>query len=437
MGSYDFLSEIRVIEVAQLGPSSLGGYLADMGAEVLKVEGPDGDPIRHTGSPAVGTSQGDGLMHLRWNRGKRSIGVDLKKQEGKQIFRQLAASSHIVIEGTRAGVLDGLGLGFDTLRTINPRIVFCSLSGLGSTGPYQTLGSHAPAFDAFAGLGAVNAYASTSADRENLRWTPVGMHAMGLNAAIGTLAALNRAQRTGKGAYIEVTGAESAAHWVPDGVDKVLNASLLHPREPAFTHHDGRMIHWPRLHEYATRDGGKIFFQALYPKFWRRFCEAIDRPGLVELDASPDDALDADERVHGELVRIFLLRRRHEWMEFFLENDVPGIPVNTIEDLATDPHFLARQNIYEVESPGCSTLRLTATPIKTTDQAFEPALAPSQWQHTEDVLMDLLNLDRHEIDRLREAEVIFTSEQSARPEFCKRDEPGSTSPCHKQISPRK
>ncbi|WP_321960542.1 CoA transferase [Paraburkholderia sp. J7] len=413
MSGYNFLEGVRVVEVAQLGPSSLGGYLADMGADVIKVEGRDGDPVRYSGTPAIGAPDGPGLLHLRWNRGKRSLGLNLKSEEGAALFRKLVAKADIVIEGMRAGVLDRLGLGFEALRAVNPRIVFCSISGLGSTGPYSTLGSHGPSFDAFGGLTSLNPYGLSPEERKATDWAPIGMHAMGLNAALGTLAALNRAQRTGEGAYVEVTGAESAAHWLPDGINSVLNAPLVFAR-PGFLNSREKMAGWPRLFAYATRDGKKVFFQGLSPKFWTRFCDVLDRPDLAALYEQTPDTGEADERAHVELLKLFASRDFDDWMTLFREHDIPGGPANSPQTLAHDPHFLARENIYEVEQPGVGKLRLGTTAVKTPGQAFAPAAAPAQWQHSTEILGDLLGLDTHEVERLRAAEAVYTSERCER-----------------------
>lgn len=410
MSGYNFLEGVRVVEVAQLGPSSLGGYLADMGADVIKVEGRDGDPVRFSGTPALGAPDGPGLLHLRWNRGKRSLGLNLKNAEGAALFRKLVAKADIVIEGMRAGVLDRLGLGFAVLRELNPRIVFCSISGLGSTGPYAELGSHGPSFDAFGGLSSLNPYGLSPDERKQTDWAPIGMHAMGLNAALGTLAALNRAQRTGQGAYVEVTGAESAAHWLPEGINSVLNASRLHARE-GFLNSRDKMAGWPRLCAYATRDGKKVFFQGLFPKFWTRFCEVLDRPDLAALYAQTSDSGEADERAYVELVKLFASRDFDAWMRIFIEHDIPGGPANSPQTLASDPHFLARENVYEVDQPGVGTLRLGTTPVKTLNQSFAPAAAPAQWQHSADILLDLLDLDAHEVERLRAGDAVYLRER--------------------------
>lgn len=401
MAGYRFLEGVRVIEVAQLGPASLGGYLADMGAEVIKVEGPDGDPLRHSGTPAAGAPDGVSLLHLRWNRGKQSLGLDLQRPEGAALFRRMAAQADVVIEGMRAGYLDSLGLGYETLSALNPRLVYCSLSGLGRDGPYHRLGSHGPSFDAFGALSGLNPYALSPEERRQTDWAPIGMHAMGLNAALGVLAALWQAQRSGQGALIEVTGAESAAHWLPEGVNTVLNAGLLHPR-PGFTNSRGKMARWPRLCRYDTADGRGLFFQALAPKFWERFCQAVARPDLLEKYAAGGDTAQADEDVHGLLCELFRTRPRDEWIALFLAHGVPGGPANDLQDLAQDPHFLARGNLYDSEHPGIGRLRLTGTPVKTPGQAFAPAPAPALGEHSAAVLRRL-GLDEAECAQLRAA----------------------------------
>ena len=411
MAGFDFLDGLRVLEVAWLGPDSLGGYLADLGAEVIKIEGPDPDPVRTVGTPAVGASDGPGMLHLRWNRGKQSIGLDLKQERGRQIFRELADASQVVIEGTRAGMLDRLDLGYDSLRQANPRLVFCSLSGFGTSGPYHTLGSHAPAFDAFAGIAALNLYALGTDERKRSPYAPVGMNAMGLYAAVAVLAAVRRAEHTGVGAIIEVSGAEAAAHWIPDGVNVVLNRDCLVEREPRFTGSDGRMIGWPRLHGYETSDGRAVFLQAQNPRFWTRFCAAIGRPDLDRRSAGGTDVA-ADAALHATLSGIFRTRPFAEWMELFVKHDVPGSPINRLADLAVDPHFLARDNIYETEHRG-KKLRLTSTPIKTHGQKFEPAAPPEAWADTEAVLGRVLNLGPEAIRGLCAERVVLTRSRDA------------------------
>lgn len=391
MSGYDFLNGVRVLEVAALGPSSLGGYLADMGADVIKVEDKAGDGVRYAGNPAMGSPEGESLLHLRWNRGKRSIHIDLKAEAGKALFRRLAAKAEIVIEGMRAGILDRLGLGFEDLKSVNPAIIFCSISGLGRYGPYAGMGSHGPSFDAFGALSSINPYALTKEERTRSAATPVGMHAMGLYAAIGTLSALTRARATGEGALIEVAAADCAAHWLPDMIDAALNPEQCFDR-PGFLGGLGKQANWPRLCRYDCGDGRGIFFQALSQKFWDRFCMAVERPDLAAAYTSDRDVNDVDEVVHAELAALFATRPFADWMELFGAHDVPAGAANSRETLVTDPHFLARDNVYHVDLPGAGRLRLTGTPIKTSDQEFAPALAPKAGDDEAEILADWLGI---------------------------------------------
>ncbi len=401
MSGYDFLNGVRVLEVAALGPSSLGGYLADMGAEVVKVEDAGGDGVRYAGNPAMGSPNGESLLHLRWNRGKRSIGVNLKSDAGKALFREMAAKADVVIEGMRAGILDRLGLGFEELKALNPAIVFCSVSGLGRYGPYAEMGSHGPSFDAFGALSSINPYALTKEERVKSAATPVGMHAMGLYAAVGTLSALVRARATGEGALVEVAAADCSAHWLPDVVDAALNPGQCFDR-PGFLGGKGKQANWPRLNRYDCADGRGIFFQALSPKFWDRFCKAVNRPDLAAAYEAGRDVNDADEAVYAELVALFATKPFAAWMALFGEHDVPAGAANSRETLVTDPHFLARHNVYEVDLPGAGGLRLTGTPIKTPDQPFAPSLAPKAAQDTAAILADWLGMTKEGAAHLRD-----------------------------------
>jgi len=389
VSGFDLLGELKVLEVAALGPSSLGGLLADMGADVVKVETGAGDGLRYQGTPAMGSPEGESLLHLRWNRGKRSIALDLKSEEGRAQFLALAAHADVVIEGMRAGVMDRLGLGFDDLRKVRADLVFCSLSGMGSYGPYAEMGSHAPSFDAFAGLLDTNPYAMTKEERAASNANPIGMHAMGLYAALGTLAAVIKARATGVGTRLEVAAADCAANWLPDMVDAELNPDQAFER-PGFYGAKGRQAGWARLWIYVCKDGRKLFFQAIMPKFWDRFCAAVGRSDLAAAYASGEEVNAVDDSVHAELVALFATRTFADWMALCEQHDVPAGPANSRSSLVEDPHFLARNNLYEAELASGAKLRLSGTPIKVDGQSFAPQLAPGFNQHAANVISDWL-----------------------------------------------
>lgn len=405
MAGYDFLKSVVVIEVAQLGMDTLGGYLADMGARVIKIEAlPEGDPIRHSGDYALGDEAGVGLLHLRWNRGKQSMALDLRSTEGAALFRQLAARADIVIEGLKGGAFDRLGLGYETLRQDNPALVYCSISGLGREGPYHALRSHAVAYDGFAGLLPQDVASLPPAFGE-FKAPSIGMNAPGLYAAVGVLAALHRARQEGRGAMIEVAAADCAANWVPDGIDAVVNAAQCHTRT-GFLDPDGRMLHWPRLSQYTTADGRTLLLEALAWPTWRKFCKLTDREDLLALHEAGLEEARYHARLREEIAAIIATRPLDAWMDDFIAHDISAMPVNDFHELAQDPHYRARANFYETELPGGATLTLSGTPIRVADTGFAPDLAPDLGQHTDRILADLAGLDEAGIARLRAQGVI-------------------------------
>ena len=200
------LGGVRIIECSMLAGAAISTQLADLGAEVIKIEPPAGDYVRGMTWPII---EDVSLLHLHINRGKRSVVLDLRSDAGSAIFLELVAEADVVIEAMRPGGLDRRGLGFDRLRSVNPRIVMCTISGYGMTGPYKDLPSHGIAYDAWAGIFAPGRTA------DGFPFIPehisIGMNAGPLYAAIGILAALTHARTTGEGCHIEVAQSDAAA----------------------------------------------------------------------------------------------------------------------------------------------------------------------------------------------------------------------------------
>src|SRR5581483_7621422 len=199
------LSGVRVVESSMLGPAEMGGLLADLGAHVVKVEPPQGDYGRQMTWPIIKASTGEGensLLSLHVNRGKRSIAIDLRKPEGVQIYLDLVNDADVVIEAMRPGALAKRGLSYDRLREINPRIVFCTISGYGATGPYKEYPSHGIAYDTWAGQVPV------ATDERGYTYLPehtsIGIHAGPLYGALAILAAVIKARESGEGCYLDV-----------------------------------------------------------------------------------------------------------------------------------------------------------------------------------------------------------------------------------------
>jgi crotonobetainyl-CoA:carnitine CoA-transferase CaiB-like acyl-CoA transferase len=390
---YNLLAGIRVLEVAVAAPDGLGAHLAEMGADVIKLEKPSaGDTTRQL-------SDG-GFINLQWNRGKKSVAIDLDDPEAQQMALELAKTVQVVVDGLRAGTVQRFGLHYEAVRAINPAVVYCSLSGMGQTGPYRRLGTHAPGFDAFAAIAPV-AYREDGLPYLAPHPT-VGVQAGILIAAFAVASALVKAARTGQGQYIDVAEIDAVALWRSLEIARGLNQGWT----AAGSRWGARDA--VRGQVYETKDGKYVVFQPLEEKFWRNFCRAIGRPDLRERSSGkPTDLASGDEELRIELVAIMKTRTQEEWLAFFIEHNVPGMPVHTLPELVEDPHFQARGNLGTLDDPQMGPLVLPTTPIKLPDQTYELKPAPRLGEHTDEVLLELPGYDAERLAALRERGVIL------------------------------
>jgi len=400
------LAGVRIIESSMLGPAAITTALADLGAEVIKVETPSGDYIRQMTWPIV---EGVSLMHLHVNRGKRSIVLDLRTDEGVQTYLDLVRDADVVIEAMRPGGLERRGLGYDQLREVNPRIVFCTISGYGMTGPYANLPSHGVAYDVWAGL--VNPETTEDGFAAIPEHPSMGIHAGPLFGALGVLAGVIQARATGHGARLEIAQSDAAAamDWLrsetwkayerPD--DEVTgNASDDYERRAPGT---AGMRDGVRYQFYEASDGRHVLLQASEREFWENFCRAVDRYELFEAHpgAKFADHAVGNVALRKELKEIFLTRTSNEWVQLGLDVNVPIVAVNTPQTLADDPQFQDRFPWIPAERLGCDQL---PSPIKYLDVDVPlPTKAPTVGQHTDEVLREVLGYDDARIAALRES----------------------------------
>jgi crotonobetainyl-CoA:carnitine CoA-transferase CaiB-like acyl-CoA transferase len=391
--SYSLLSGVRVLELALLAPDLLGMHLADLGAEVIKIEQPPGgDYVREIGARKL---RGLSVLHLRWNRGKQSLLLDLKRPEGQALLGELAARSHVLIDGLRVGAAERCGAGYEQLRAKNPALVYCSLSGLGRVGPYAKLATHGVAYDAFAGLApALRAADGTPRIPPH---TQVGIYAAPLYAAMAVCAALVRARATGVGCLLDVAEVDAAVAWQAE--------ALAGERGEPVSSGRANLAASVRYQYYDTSDRRLVIFQASEQKFWRNFCEGVGRMDLFEAKpgARVGDHAAGDEDLRRELAAIFRTRTQAQWVQFFLERDIPGAPVYEPAELPGDPQVQARGLLIDQDHPSAGPLRLFGTPLRVEDERFSAAPAPSAGEHSERVLRSVLGLSDAELARLRSA----------------------------------
>ena len=399
------LSGVRIIESSLLGPAAITTHLVDLGAEVIKVESPSGDYVREMTWPIV---EGVSLLHLHVNRGKRSIVLDLKTPGGLDVFRDLARDADVVVEAMRPGALARRGLGYDDLRAINPRIVFCSISGYGATGPYRDLPSHGIAYDTWAGI--VQPVADEAGHVHLPEHASIGIHAGPLFGALAILAGVIKARGTGVGCEMEVAQSDAAAamDWLRSETWKAYerpedevtgNAADGYARRAPGT---AGMKEGVRYQAYATADG-HVLFMASEQAFWKNFCEGVGRPELFEQypGSRYADHARGEWALRDELEAIFKSRTSREWIAFGGEVNTPIAPINTPQTIADDPQFQARLGFLPASEHGADMLPF---PVKLGDGDLpRPAWAPTPGQHTDEVLRSVCGYDEARIEVLREA----------------------------------
>jgi crotonobetainyl-CoA:carnitine CoA-transferase CaiB-like acyl-CoA transferase len=397
------LAGLRVIECSLLGPGAITSHLADLGAEVIKVESPAGDYIREMTWPIV---EGVSLLHLHVHRGKRSLVLDLRKPEAVEVFLDLVRRSDVVAEAMRPGSLARRGLGYETLRAANPKLVFCNISGYGATGPYKDLPAHGIAFDTWAGI------VNVGVDEEGFTYiaehASMGMHAGPLFGALGILAAVLRARETGEGSELEIGQSDAAAYmdWYrieswkayerPESEVTGNKADGYERRAPG----TAGMREGVRYQIYASRDG-HVLFMASEQAFWKNFCEAVGRTDLFERwpGSKYADHARGNRELQRELRAIFATRSSAEWIAFGTEKNVPIAPVNTPKTIAADPQFQARFPWLPAARHGADMLPF---PLRFADESLAaPSKAPTVGEHTERVLRETLGYDTARIADLR------------------------------------
>jgi len=396
------LGGLKVIESSLLGPGLVATFLADLGADVVKVEPPSGDYIRQMTWPIV---DGTSLLHLHTHRGKRSIALDLKTDDGLGIYRDLVQEADVVVEAMRPGSLARLGIGFDDLVAVNPQLVFCSVSGYGATGPYRDMPSHGIAYDTWAGL------IEPAVDDQGFTRIPtlpnIGINVGPLIGALGILAAVLRARETGKGTWLEVAQSDAAAYmdWYrietyraydrPADVVTGNAADDYERREPGLA----GMWEGVRYQIYEASDG-YVLFMASEQAFWRNFCEGVNRMDLFERwpGSTYADHARHNTELQTELKAIFATRTCTEWLDFSNEANTPIAPVNTPRTAPDDPQFSHRLPFYGIEDVGAEQLPL---PIYLEGELPPtPTMAPRVGEQTDEVLAEL-GLSTERIAELR------------------------------------
>ena len=376
------LDGIKVVDLTSYIAGSYGAMmLADLGASVVKIESPEGDSFREL--PGF----------FGWNRGKRGVCVNLKTPEGREIVEKLAARSDVVMENMRPGVADRLGLGDAQLRKLNPRLIYCSVTAFGSTGPYRDRPGFDPLLQSLAGHMVIQG-GTAGGPPQFVRIAINDYYAAALGAQ-GVLAALFTRERTGEGQRVETSLLHASLALQSGSV-------LDYPGKPVFAREN------PTYRLYEAGDGEWFFLACGNQSFWGKLTTAL---GLEHLR---DDArfagwllrLEHSNELLPILIDTFKSKPRAAWIEILAAHDIPAAPVQPLADFMNDPAVRHHGMIQEYDHQDVGSLKLMGQPIKLTPAApRDPGPPPAIDQHTDEVLGEL-GYDTARIKDLRARKIV-------------------------------
>jgi crotonobetainyl-CoA:carnitine CoA-transferase CaiB-like acyl-CoA transferase len=391
---------VRVLDLSRMLAGPYGSMLlADLGAEVIKIEDPaGGDPMRVMGPPFLDPGGQEGAYFLSINRNKRSLALDLERPEGRLVFLDLCREADVVWENFRPGVMARLGCAPETLRAANPRLIVCSISAFGQAGPYRDW----PAFDlAIQAMGGAMSLTGAEGRPPVRMGLPMGDLAGGMFGALAVAGALLRRAQTGEGAAIDLSLLDCqvslltyiAQYYWADG----------RVPGPVGSGHASVVPY----QAFATRDG-YLVVAVFAEKFWGGFCRALDRP---DLEADPRFDTNGRRVAHkADLVPllepIFAERPTAEWLRRLQGAGVPAAPIQRVDQVLDDPQVRLREMVVDLPHPRLGVVKTLGTPIKPGGPPFRPAPPPALGEHTDAILGGLLGYPAARIEALRQRGIV-------------------------------
>jgi crotonobetainyl-CoA:carnitine CoA-transferase CaiB-like acyl-CoA transferase len=406
------LAGIRVLESAQLfNGDRLGGLLADLGADVIKVESPGrGDYLRDfLGQMTPHHSP----AHVEVNKNKRSITLNLRTDAGRDVFWRLLETADVIVDGNVAGTMDALGVGYEAVRARKPGIVFCHYSGFGAAGPYAVIPTHGQMMNALV------AGTPMAKDEEGFLHPRIPSDRMGSTAnggegtatgaayaALHVASALVARARTGEGCFIDAAGADGVAanSWV--ALTYALNDHRITDRSTMPARAEGENV-GAKYQFYETRDGKVLLFCCIEPKFWRSFCEAIERADLIGDEGSAPVEWADDVELRRALQGIFHERDLSDWVALAAKHDIAmGPAYQEMAELPRDEHLRTRGLFVDGVDPDGAPYTYIGLPALVNGDQFEVRRpAPDLGQHTDEVLAEI-GCSSQDIERLHDERIV-------------------------------
>ncbi|EKN66972.1 Formyl-CoA transferase [Neobacillus bataviensis LMG 21833] len=381
------LAGIRVLDLTRLLPGPYSTLmLGDLGAEIIKVEEKGrGDYTREM-------LRG---IYYSVNRNKKSISLDMKKHEGRQIIWDLAKVCDVVIEGFRPGVVERLGVDYETIKKVNPEIIYCSISGYGQDGPYRLEPGHDLNYLAVAGTMSIPGQLGQPPNRSGL---PVADLSSAMFATVSILAALMARTRTKKGQYIDVSMTDGVFSWASTRLGDYMIDQEMTPAE--------EMEHISATNDlFETKDGKRIALGVLEDPFWIGLCKSIGREELLYDKRYKTNELRKENKhsLHKLLMDVFIQKDQAVWMEELLANKVPASKVNNAEEAFHDPQLQARGMVERLFVPALhKEIYQVPFPVKFSETPAEIKFAPPELgEHTEEILKSVLGYPENKIAQLK------------------------------------
>ena len=387
------LEGLRMLDLGryQAGPRCALMF-ARMGAEVIKVESLDGDVSRKNGP----TVRGQSAYWVQYNSGKKSLAINLRTDEGKEVLRELVKVSDFFLQNFRPGTIETMGFGYDVLKNLNPRIVMLNVSAYGQYGPYSDMVGFDPIGQALGGMMSLTGFPDGPPVKTGFSLID---RITALHATIGALAALRERELSGEGQAIDVCLADTGFTTNEIPIAAYLGEGIVRERSG----------NGPGFHQ--TSDGWIIVSIMDNDTIWRRACEAFGRPELPEDERFSTRAARSAE-LQREMEGWLLGRTTKEALDHLTSYSVPCAPVNNVEQAAKDPHWSEREILVEVPDPIAGSIHVAGKMIKFSRTPMEVGSAPMVGEHTEEVLRDILGYTEQRIQALQDQGVLRCAEPS-------------------------
>jgi formyl-CoA transferase len=394
------LSGIRIIDMThnQAGPAC-AQILAFLGADVIKLEEPKAGDVART--VHADKKNSDSLFFLLFNANKRSLTLNLKTEDGKRLFKEVVKHSDVLLENFGPGAMDRLGLGWDVLRDINPRLIYATIKGFGSYGPHAHFKSYEPVAQAMGGAMSVTGFPENP---PTLVLPAIGDSGTGMHMAIGILAAIQQRHATGRGQHVEVS--------MQDAVVNLIRVSLRdHQRQGRpMERHGNQLGHTVPGTTYACAPGGPDDHVIILcqPQMWPALVKVLGRPELAEDPRfkTADARWENRDALNAMVEEWTRQRSKHEVMRLLGDAGVPCGACQDTGEVLADPHLKAREMILDIDYPTRGTYQTVGCPVKLSDSPAVVTRPPLLGEHTADLLGELCGVDPDEVKRLRDAGVV-------------------------------